>query len=296
MPRGRRAPDTSADHRKRIHRTLRWVDDHLGDELDLDALAAIAGFSKWHFHRVFKRVTGASPQQYVKRRRLELAFHFLSNDSTLGVNQVSELMGFSSPSNFARSFRATYAMSPRHLRRRPSDPFQPGPGSEGSASFTLVDPARVRLDTIEPFRILFERRSGQPTDPAVVEPILDGLGAEAARRGWGMPGARRVVVGRSIPGLVPPQDSVYDLGVEIPPSALVHDPDLVQPVPGGTYARYLYRGPPSRVVECWTELYTVWLKRSGLSVGRGFGFTVAEGDRLAPAFQLFLPVRPPGQR
>src|SRR5512140_2073096 len=135
---------TSADHAKRINRTLIYIDDHLGDQLDLGALAAIACFSKFHFHRVFKRVAGVSPQEYVKRRRLEMAFHFLSNDSTLGVNEVSDLLGFSSPSNFARSFRGLYSFAPRHLRRPSTDPFRTGPGAEGARPFVFIDPSQVR--------------------------------------------------------------------------------------------------------------------------------------------------------
>jgi AraC family transcriptional regulator len=294
VARGRQALDRSADHLKRINRTLTYVDDHLGDALDLDALAAIAGFSKFHFHRVFKRVAGVSPQEYVKRRRLEMAYHFLSNDSTLGVNEVSGLLGFSSPSNFARSFRGLYSLAPRNLRRPSTYPFRAGPGDEGARPFVFIDPSRVHLERVEPFRILFERRKGRPTDAALVAGIFAGLQAEAERRGWSMPGGRSVVVGKSIPGLVAPQDSVFDFGVEIAASAVVQDPDLVQVVQGGTYARYEYCGDPSRVADCWNELYAVWLKRSGLSVGSGFGFTVAGapvGELGAPAFQLFQPIR-----
>ena len=295
MARGRRAQDPSADHLKRINRTLTYVDDHLGDALDLDALAAVAGFSRFHFHRVFKRVAGASPQEYVKRRRLEMAFHFLSNDSSLGVNEVSDLLGFSSPSNFARSFRGLYSFAPRHLRRPSTYPFRAGPGPEDGRPFVFIDPSQVRLGAVEPFRVLFERRKGRPTDPALVGRVFAGLHAEAERRGCSMAGAREVVIGKSIPGLVAPEESAFDFGVEIPSSAVVDDPDLVQVVQGGTYARYEYRGDPSRVVDCWGELYSVWLKRSGLAVGNGFGFTVAAGVPAGvlgpPTFHLFLPIR-----
>ncbi len=291
--------NTSADHIKRINRTLIYIDDHLGDALDLRALATIACFSRFHFHRVFKRVAGMSPQEYVKRRRLEMAYHFLSNDSTLTVNEVSDLLGFSSPSNFARSFKSLYSFPPRNLRSPSSYPFPAGSAAEGPKPFVFVDPSQVRLETLGSFRVLFVRTKGSPSDPAAIEPVLGGLRADSERRGWVMPGARLVVIGKSIPGLVAPEDSIFDVGIEIPSAARVDDPDLVQNVPGGTYARYEYRGDPSRVVDCWAELYFVWLKRSGLSVGSGFGFTVAAGaapgQPPAPTFQLFLPIRARGK-
>jgi AraC family transcriptional regulator len=266
---------TSADHVKRINRTLTYIDDHLGDQLDLSALASIACFSKFHFHRVFKQVAGMSPQEYVKRRRLEMAYHFLSN--------------------FARSFKARYSFPPRNLKSPSAYPFRAGSAGEGAKPFVFIDPSLVRLETIEPLRILFVRRKGSPTDPAVVEPVFLGLRAEADRRGWTMPNARVVVIGKSIPGLVAPEDSVFDLGIEIPASAAVDDLDVVQTIPGGTHAKYEYRGDPSKIADCWAELYLVWLKRSGLAVGSGFGFTVVAVEPEGP-YSLFLPIRSKNRR
>jgi AraC family transcriptional regulator len=288
---------TSADHLKRINRTLTYIDDHLGDPLDLRALASIACFSPFHFHRVFKRVAGVSPQEYVKRRRLEMAYHFLSSDSTLKVNEVSGRLGFSSPSNFARSFRARYAFAPHHLRSPAPQPSRAAPAREGPQPFAYLDPSQVRLETVDAFRVLFVRRKGGPIDPAAVVPLFVRLRSESERLGWSMRGARRIVIGKSIPGLVAPADRVFDFGIEIPASARVDDPDLVQTVRGGTYARYEYRGDPSAVVACWGELYSVWLKRSGLPVGAGFGFTVAarpSGSPPQPTFQLYQPIRAGG--
>jgi len=284
-------PSASADQLERINRTLSYIDDHLGDPLDLDALAGIACFSRFHFHRVFSQVAGVPPQEYVKRRRLEMAFHFLSNDSTVGVTDIAALLGFSSPSNFARSFRERYGFAPGRLR----DPsFQPPgrPPEQPARPLALVDSAGVRLEAVEPFQVLYTRLRGSPTDPAVVAPVFLALRMECARRGWTLPGAREVVIGRSIPGLVAPERSVFDFGVELPAGSGAADAGHVQTVAGGSYACCEYRGPPSTVVDCWAELYSVWLRRSGLSVGGGFGFTVTPSEQTRGAFLLYQPVRP----
>jgi AraC family transcriptional regulator len=286
-------PRPSADQLARINRTLTHIDEHLGEALDLDALAAVARFSKFHFHKVFKAVTGVSPQVYVKRRRLELGHHFLANDPELSVGAVAGLLGFSSPSNFARAFKELYAKTPRALKAPAPDPFE-----QASPPLALVDPAQVRLALVEPFRVLYRRRRGSPTGPRDVEPLLASLREECASRGWTQPGAREVVIGRSIPGLVAPDESLFDYGLELPSSAPVEDPGLVETVGGGVHARYPYPGRPETLVACWAELYSVWLRRSGLSVGPGFAFTVIgppdprEGGPVV--FQLYLPLRSRG--
>lgn len=284
-------PNVSAEQVTRVERAVTFIDEHLCDHLDLDLLAAIACFSKFHFHRLFREVTGSSPREYVLRRRLERAYHILSNDSTLSVSEVADVLGFSSASNFARSFKECYACSPRAVQARSS---ALGGASEGGRSFILVDPARVRLETLQPFRILFIRRQGHPS-PAVVEPFFLTLRAECSQRGWAMPGAREVVIGRSVPGLGQRDKHLFDIGVEVPFVPSSNARDKIQTIPGGTYARYDYCGEPSGIVECWDELYCLWLKRSGLSVGKGFGLTVRpSADRESsrpPVYQLLQPVR-----
>lgn len=278
----------TADQIDRINRTISYIDDHLGEPLDLEDLAAIACFSKFHFHRVFTGVAGCSPQEYVKRRRLELAYHFLENDSSVSVHEMAGLLGFSSPSNFARSFRERYGRSPSQLHQPPPR----GAGAPPPAPLSLVAPGLVRLEALEPFSVLYTRVRGLPDDPPRVERTFLAVQLECARRGWQLEGARQVVLGRSIPGLVAPERSLFDYGVEIPAGAAPHRADHVQTVKGGSYARYDYRGDPAGIVACWSELYSVWLKRSGLSVADGFGFTVNASERTQGAFQLYLPVQP----
>jgi AraC family transcriptional regulator len=281
----------SADQLDRIDRTISYVDDHLGDPLDLEALASIACFSKFHFHRIFKLVAGVSPQEYVKRRRLEMAYHFLSNDSGLSVQEMSDLLGFSSPSNFARSFRELYAFPPGRFRSPGFHP--PGRPPAGVVRpFSMIDPALVTLEVLEAFRVVYRRvRCSPPVDREGVEATFAALRLECVRRGWSSRGAREVVIGKSIPGINDPAKLVFDYGIEVPPSANTHDATHMQTVPAGTYARYEHRGDPAKIADCWTEFYLVWLKRSGLSAGKGFGFTVLASEATRGSFLLYQPVR-----
>jgi AraC family transcriptional regulator len=57
----------------RINRVMDHIDAHLGETLDLRALAVVAGFSPFHFHRLFQGLTGETLADRVRRRRLEVA-------------------------------------------------------------------------------------------------------------------------------------------------------------------------------------------------------------------------------
>ena len=89
--------------------------DHLDEEINTDRLAEIAGFSKFHFSRLFKEFTGYSSHEYLIQRRLETAEQLLANPD-LSITDVAMQSGFNSLSTFTRVFKAEKEMTPSGFR------------------------------------------------------------------------------------------------------------------------------------------------------------------------------------
>ena len=92
------------------------MDRRYADPLDLDQMAAQAGFSKFHFARAFKEAYGESPANYLTRRRLERAKDLLRS-ANLTVTEVCMLVGFSSLGSFSSRFSELVGMSPSTYRQ-----------------------------------------------------------------------------------------------------------------------------------------------------------------------------------
>lgn len=99
----------------RVTRVVRIIDEDPSAPHDLSNLAKMARLSPYHFLRTFEGVTGATPHQYVLRARLRRAALKLkmSNDQVL---DIALACGFGDVSNFNRTFRAEFGMSPRRFR------------------------------------------------------------------------------------------------------------------------------------------------------------------------------------
>jgi AraC family transcriptional regulator len=106
----------SARDRRRAVETALWIDSRADREIDLDAAAAQAGLSPFHFLRVFTRVLGVTPHQYLLRARLRRAARLLA-DSDRPVTDIAYESGFADLSNFMRSFRRAAGVTPRQFRR-----------------------------------------------------------------------------------------------------------------------------------------------------------------------------------
>jgi AraC family transcriptional regulator len=111
----RDAPRATARDRARIARVLRQLQSRITEPRTLADLAHIAGLSRYHFLRTFKCVTGSTPHQWLLRARLRDAAQRLVTSST-SVTDIALDVGFEDLSNFIRSFRAEFGVSPRRYR------------------------------------------------------------------------------------------------------------------------------------------------------------------------------------
>lgn len=102
------------------------MDLRFADPLDLDRMAAEAGFSKFHFARAFKDAYGETPAAYLSRRRVERAKDLL-RAANLTVTEVCMLVGFSSLGSFSSRFSELVGMAPSVYQRRSAQRGGPPP-------------------------------------------------------------------------------------------------------------------------------------------------------------------------
>lgn len=105
------------EYLQRINRVVDYVDAHLDGEHSLKTLAEIAHFSPFHFHRIFRALTGETINNYVKRIRLQRAGSMLLTDLERPVEEVAALCGFNSTSVFCRAFREHFGSNTGEFRR-----------------------------------------------------------------------------------------------------------------------------------------------------------------------------------
>jgi transcriptional regulator GlxA family with amidase domain len=88
----------------------------LGENLPLEEIASAAHLSPFHFARLFKKLTGATPHAYLATLRVARAQSLLA-DTDLSITETSARVGYDSPSHFAKAFRQATGLSPRAFRK-----------------------------------------------------------------------------------------------------------------------------------------------------------------------------------
>jgi AraC family transcriptional regulator len=108
------------DKRSAVERMQRFIEDNLTEPITLVGLAHSARYSPWYAARVFKELTGRSPFEYVRLRRLSEAAQRLATSSTKVIDVAFDFV-FDSHEGFSRAFTRQFGMTPREFRkRRPS--------------------------------------------------------------------------------------------------------------------------------------------------------------------------------
>src|SRR4029078_2043366 len=95
-------PQASASDRRRAVAAALWVDEHSHEPIDLKTTAAEVGLSAFHFLRLFARVIGVTPHQYMVHSRLRHAARLLADDAR-SITDIALDVGFADLSNFVRT-------------------------------------------------------------------------------------------------------------------------------------------------------------------------------------------------
>jgi len=101
---------------ERIQQVVTFLEEHFADGVTMADAAATIGLSRFHFSRLFHRVTGRTFQTYVGQLRVERAKMLLANNA-VAVTDVARRVGFKDVSHLDRTFRKIVGQSPTEYRR-----------------------------------------------------------------------------------------------------------------------------------------------------------------------------------
>ena len=98
-------------------RAVWYIESHLSGDLSLEAVAGVAGVSRFHLSRAFSMTTGCALASYVRSRRLSLAARALGGGAP-DILAVALDAGYGSHEAFTRAFRQQFGLTPDQLRER----------------------------------------------------------------------------------------------------------------------------------------------------------------------------------
>ena len=274
----------------RVERAVDHIYAHYGEEIGLADLADVAGFSRFHFHRIFSSVVGETVGEFIKRIRLQHAASRLFDHPGESVTEVALATGFSSASVFARAFRERFGVTASEWRRRgrgqsnrgqedrtegqpESKEGKASPAEGGYYSFTLFDEGKRRKIKMTKLAYTVEVKELPELTVAYVRHIgpyagipeaFERLSRWAGPRGlFGIPGAATLGVYHDNPETTEESKLRSSACLTVPPDTAVSGDVNLMTIPGGLYAVARFEILPHQFGEAWETLMGDWFPSSG---------------------------------
>jgi AraC family transcriptional regulator len=268
------------EYETRLDRVISYIDAHVAEELSLDTLARRAALSPYHFHRVFRALTGEPLGVFVQRRRLEKAARELHQRPRAKVLEVALRHGYESTAAFTRAFQKHFGVGPAKWRKESGEVFI-GRALERKARSRAKNSKLGKEIAVAVWQKLTSNEASPAPTKAHVE-VLPKVSAVRMRyvgpygsleitKMWddlmrradeaGLVGADTTCVGvvHDDPAITPKSRCRYDACVVVPEARARGAMSIgglpVTAIEGGRHLAFPFLGQPSDVDPAWDAVY-----------------------------------------
>jgi AraC family transcriptional regulator len=266
-----------------INLIYEYIETHLHEEIGIEQLAAIAGYSEFHFQRLFRQVLGISAHQFVRHVRLITAAKRITNSND-AITDIAFSCGYQTLQSFSREFSKVYQISPAKFRK--ARDMRLVSFREAYLRIKPVGEAAMspRVEFIEEQKFYYVcRRGGSETNsiPAAqsafsaIRQWVEGYALQGHVCNWlgQMPDE---------PNVTPPAEQRYHGGVifmkNYQPERFMLSGVEEGMIPAGQWAIFRAIGPYELLWQTWSAAFRDWLPASGFQLGSAAPYEVYVND------------------
>lgn len=249
------------DYQERINKVLVYIDEHLGENLDLAGLASISCFSPYHFHRIMRAHLNESLGAYIIRQRLQVAAMLLSC-SGMPIADIAYKVGYETPSSLTKAFKNRFGVSPKTFRDEERIPDARNKNLLFNVKETKMN-LKPEIRQIDEVKVIYIQCIG---DYKNVGPAWGRLCEFAGRKGLFGPQTKMFGLSHDDPEITETDKLRYDacivLNRDIKPEGEIG----VKTAGGGKYAVFVHEGPYHDLNKSYDDIFRNWLSQSNYEV------------------------------
>lgn len=310
--------DYRAEYISRINSVIDYIESNLAEELQLVPLARMAAFSTFHFHRIFRAITGEALYSFIQRLRLEKAVSQLITNPKKTITTIALDCGYGSSATFSRAFRNYFSTSPSRWRktffikkskigkdRHIISDYILRKADDDLKRYTVTskDPhlemPEVKIRKLSPITLAYIRYIGPFIgDVAIYKELSQKLLIWARSRNlMHFPDTKIIPVYHGNLGIADESRHRISLGMQVPADTRVDGEIGKMTLPGGEYAVGHFELPLEEMLYAWQSMYRDWLPQSGFRPDDGplhevYHTFPHEHPENKMAFDICIPVKP----
>jgi AraC family transcriptional regulator len=209
-----------------VYKVIFYIEQNYGYELTLEELASVAGFSKYHFHRIFKSITGETLGDYIRRVRLSSTTLKLKTNQK--ITHIAMNSGYETNASFSKAFKKHFGVTPKAFSKN----------AKTKKGNNVLNPEIIEIKDIE---LLYVRATGAYHQS--VEESWNKIIEFAYKNNLSGKIKARYGIAHDNPNVIESDKIRYDACIETDNVDVEADGEIASKIiTGGRYAKFLYRG------------------------------------------------------
>jgi len=247
---------TKDEYLQIVYKVILYIEQNYSKNLTLDELSKVASFSKYHFHRVFKSITGETLGEFIRRVRLQNSTRKLTT-SNQDITHIALDLGYETNASFSKAFKKRFGVTPREFSKN----------IKTRKRVVMIEPQIVK---IEPIEVLYVRRVGKYTDAAskAWEVLMSFAYTQKIKHKKNLMGkdAKMFGIGHDDPSITPENELRYDACISYDDKSVRPEGEIgVKTIEGGKYVAYLHKGAYEGLKESYQKLMD-WIIENGYTM------------------------------
>lgn len=243
------------EYLRSAYRVVFYIEQNYASELTLEELSSVAGFSKYHFHRIFKSVIGESLGDFIRRARLAKTSMKFKTDER--ITKIAMESGYETSASFAKAFKKHFGITPREF----------GKSSRVTKGEAMLEAKFVDFDAVEVFYV---RKTGayEKSCCEAWEALMKFAYEQKIKHKKNILGKNSMAfgVGHDNPNMIEAEKLRCDACItrddkSVEPSGEV----FVKTIGGGRYAVFLHKGAYANLKSTYDAIGD-WIVSSGSKV------------------------------
>ncbi len=264
------------EYLRRIHKIQDYIENHIEKTLSITELSEAAGFSKFHFSRIFQGILQEPLAHYVNRIRMERAQFLLAHRGDKNMTDIAYELGFTDSAVFSRAFRNFYGISPSSYRKEYSknckasfllSEYNKNTAKKERADNHFPVTGKITIENLEEKQVAYVRHTGTYETLANEYPhLIQELFEQAKQQGLLAKGQNWVLaMYHDNPEFGEKSQFRTSLCLTVPEDIRIRENGSLgrMILEGGLYAVGHFKMQQEQYLDAWNYMYREWIWGSG---------------------------------
>lgn len=257
-----------------------YIQKNIDEKITLEELSQVAGFSPFHFHRIFSAFTGETLSSFIRRIKLERSAFKLKYDNS-NILDVAYETGYETPAAYTRAFKQFYGISPSEYKQENNRKYfiQNKPEYYNYLKELIMENF-LGIREIDDLRVISVRKIGKYQDSAST--AWASLCKFAYSNSIGKPDpiitneSKFIGISYDDPSITPEEKLRYDACITVNKDIKPEREVTLNTITGGKYAVFLHKGSYENLKDTYNAIFMEWLPSSNYEL------------KDMPCFELYL--------